>query len=245
MKFEYLELKKFLQYIAANYKVTTLKDWDGSNSIILRHDLELCVEDAYKIHLLEKECGIKSSIFVLTTCHSYNPASEKNRLMLQEINKNGFEIGLHFDPTIYQPGENLQKKVEEEANYLSSIIGNKVKSVSLHRPALTHKNKDFPLFKNFYNAYDPKVFSPNHYISDSNGIFRKDIYNFIKKGDNSTIQILLHPIHYMKNGKNYEDRITSFIKDFTQEIDKNFKTMSTYKNSIKNKKLFDYITKKR
>lgn len=243
MNLTYQDLKKFLLYLKKNFSVTTIKDWDGSNSVILRHDLELNIEDAYKIHLLEKECKVKSSIFVLTTGHSYNPASLKNRLMLKEIVKNGFEIGLHFDPTIYPPNENLQRKVELEAQYLSSIIGQKVISVSLHRPTLNKNRNKFPLFKNYHNAYDPKIFSPDRYISDSRGIFHKDIYQFVQKAREETIQILLHPLHYMRKGKNYEDRLASFLEDFCQEIDENFRAISTYRKSIKNKKLFNYVKK--
>ena len=61
-------------------------------------DLQLALDLA----LFEKEIGIKSTYFILTTCESYNVLAEKNKEILKKIISLGHEIGLHFDPTLYK-----------------------------------------------------------------------------------------------------------------------------------------------
>src|SRR3990167_3141201 len=99
--FEYAMLREFFLYMKKNYEVTSLRDWNGSNQIILRFDIDFDIGIAYKMAQLLKEIGIRPSFFVQTSCPFYNPLAEKNRRMLAEMSKEGFEIGLHFNPSIY------------------------------------------------------------------------------------------------------------------------------------------------
>jgi len=246
MNFNLPDLKKFLKFIAKKYPVFPLNQWYGQKGIFLRHDLELDVKDGYKIHLLEKKYHLRSTIFVLTTSVTYNPCASKNRRMLAEISKNGFEIGLHFDPTIYGniAIAQLQKRAKAEAHLLSTIINKKVTSISQHRPKVSANHDRYIVFKNFHNAYDPRIFSPEKYISDSRMRFLKDIYKFCEKADDQTIQILLHPDHFFKIGKNYPDKLCQYFEEFTEDVDENFKMVSSYYLTIKKEKLFDYVIKK-
>ena len=58
--------------------------------------------------------------------------------MLLEMANSGFEIGLHFDPTVYDniPSNEFKIKVDMEANILEFITNQKVKSISLHNPSI-------------------------------------------------------------------------------------------------------------
>lgn len=104
----------------------------------------------------------------------------------------GHEIGLHFDPTLYT--DNLESAVKKEADILSFAIQAKVRSISLHNKSV---HGQYPMFKDFVNAYDPKLFSDKTYISDSRFDFRgKDPFEFINNIDSGTVQVLLHPLHY-------------------------------------------------
>ncbi len=108
----------------------------------------------------------------------------------------GFEIGLHFDPTLYpkESVEGLKEKAIFEASIVEFVTGKKVKSISLHNPSI---HGQYPMFGGFRNAYAPEYFQPENYMSDSRMSFRdKNPYEFIKKAATNKLQILLHPIHY-------------------------------------------------
>jgi hypothetical protein len=230
--FKYSELRKFFKYVANHCNVTSLSDWDGSNGLILRHDIDLDIQAAYRLALLEREENICSTFFVLMSCHTYNPLSLENRKMLREMSGMGFEIALHFDPLIYTDFslEYLQQKVDWEANLLSEIIETSVRSISLHNPSV---HEMYPIFAEYNNAYDSRIFSSERYLSDSRMLFKHDVYEFVKKSSSQPIQLLLHPMHYTEEGNNYLEIFSKFIVDsIDRKIDTPFRVNSTYKKAI-------------
>jgi hypothetical protein len=242
--FKYEKLKEFLQYMKSISKVTSLANWDGSNAIILRHDLDFDIRAAYNLSLIEKECGVESTFFIMTTCHTYNPLSLENRKMLSEMADNGFEIGLHFDPTVYGgiSINELKSRVDMEIKILESIVNREVKSISLHNPSV---NGQFPLFEGYKNAYSKDIFSDEVYMSDSCMNFRgKSPFEFIKRAKKTTIQILLHPLHYTKMGGSFLDIFASFVLNLSEMIDNNFKVNSTYLSLIRDEMLIDLIIRR-
>lgn len=242
--FKYEKLKEFLRYIRRYFKVTSLANWDGSNGIILRHDVNFDVRAAYNLSLIEKECSVESTFFIMTTCHTYNPLSLANRKMLSEMADNGFEIGLHFDPTVYGgiSVKGLKSRVDMEIKILESIVNLEVKSISLHNPSI---HGQYPIFEGYNNAYHKDIFSDEVYMSDSLMSFSgKSPFEFIKRAKKQPIQILLHPTHYTENGGNYLDIFASFILNLTEMIDNNFKVNSTYLSLIGDEMLIDLIIRR-
>lgn len=57
---------------------------------------------AHRLAKVERESDICSTCYILTTCPTYNVPDPANRNLLRELNDWGFEIGLHFDPTLYE-----------------------------------------------------------------------------------------------------------------------------------------------
>tara|TARA_B100001250_G_C19597628_1_gene699150 strand:+ start:86 stop:805 length:720 start_codon:yes stop_codon:yes gene_type:complete len=226
------KLKLFFKHISNNYNVIPLSKWDGTNSIILRHDVDLDLESAYRLSYLEEECAICSSFFILMSGHCYNPLSKKNRDMLISMSKRGFDIGLHFDASIYSTNDKdlLLDKVKYEANLLSEIINEPVKSISLHNPA---RYGSIPIFDGFNNAYNSKIFSEEKYISDSRMIFKHDIYEFVKRAKKDTIQILLHPMHYTETGGSYLEVFENYFMRLANELDAEFGPNKTYRKDVK------------
>jgi len=240
--FKYSELEKFFKFIKERYTVTNLGDWDGSNSIILRHDVDFDIKAAYDLAKLEKDNEIKSTFFLMVTSYTYNPLSVENRSMIASINEWGFEIGLHFDPSIYGHinDAQLETKLNEETKVLSSVINDKIKSISIHNPSVHGK---FPFFKGYRNAYDEKIFANGRYISDSRMKFPTDIYQFVEKVKEHPIQILLHPMYYTPEGKNMPDIFYNFICKFVNQVDSNYRVNSTYRELMADD-LLTHITKK-
>ena len=228
MIFNYRDFKTFLYHAKNAGKITSMSEWDGSNAIILRHDVDLDIEAAYRLALIEFECGVKSTFFILTTCHSYNPCSSINRRLLHEMTEMGFEIGLHFDPTLYEETDEVKLKqyVDKEAEILSDITRKPVRSISLHNPFL---HGQYPVFEGYCNAYSGQLFSDDSYISDSRMDFRgKDPYEFVLNVKYRPVQVALHPVHFSENGDAYPDLFYRYLKNYITQVDRAFRVNSTY-----------------
>jgi len=186
-----------LRRLAPIYRFSDQPPTDAGG-FLLRHDVDLDLVPADRLAQLEKSLNVRSSFFVMMTNEFYNPAATSERRLLRQLVADGFEVGLHFDPTVYgdcQPSE-LQSAATFEAEALSRITGAAVRSVSLHNPAASGI---YTLFDGFHNAYDPAYFSPEKYISDSYmqaSFVRNEPYRFVMRGRDRLVQILLHPCQF-------------------------------------------------
>lgn len=238
--FQYGELRKFLLSIA-DHGVASFERLTESSGIILRHDVDFDVVPAFKMAELEKECEIYSTYFFLTSCPTYNVNSLANRRMLQSMANAGFEIGLHFDPTLYPEvgDEELEQAAIFEASILEFIIGRKVKSISLHNPSV---HGQYPIFDSFLNAYAPEYFQPENYLSDSRMNFRdKTPYQFIENAGTQRLQILLHPIHYSEKGGNYVHLMRECVYRFVDDLHENIAVNSQYVSDLDGKVLREIL----
>lgn len=230
--FSYSGYKDFLNY-AKQFKIVPLCEFDGSNCIILRHDVDFDVMSAYKLAKIEYEVGVKSTYLFLTTGYTYNILAEPNRSLIREISKMGMEVGLHFDPSIYKTGDlqKLKKYVDMEAEMISFVAGQKVRSISLHNPSI---HNQYPLFSGYVNSYDTKIFGDDKYISDSCMDFRgKDIYSFVTLASYKPIQILLHPMHFSETGEpNYLLLMRRYFENFIGYLNIYFSKNSKYQMDI-------------
>lgn len=237
--FAYKQYKKLLNEMKKINKIYTFKEVSNNltSGIILRHDIDFDIDKANTLSKIEEEENIRSTYFVLTTSDIYNPSSLSNRRLLYEMHNKGFEIGLHFDPSVYvNMNENeLRNEVRYECNVLEDIIGDKIEAISLHCPSI---HNQYPILKGYKNAYAEEFFNPEFYISDSCKDFRgKDIFNFIEKGEKHLIQVVLHPIHFSESETNYIESFNYIFKNKINSFDNNVRINKTYNNEIGNEKL--------
>jgi hypothetical protein len=104
MIFKHSQYKVFLKNIITSGRISRFSDWRGDHVFLLRHDVDIDISCAHKLAVIEKEEGIHSTYFILPTSNSYNILNERNRKLLSEIKEMGYEIGLHFDTTLYNWG---------------------------------------------------------------------------------------------------------------------------------------------
>lgn len=113
-----------------------------THQVILRHDVDISLEDALRIARIESEMGITSVFHVLLTSEIYNPASNKAKEILEIIRNYGHRIGLHVDPMAIGTGNpeeaSFQKGVRELFDIARLVLG-KLDSYSVHRPAANGK----------------------------------------------------------------------------------------------------------
>lgn len=242
MEFTYDEYCRFMIHMKSIATVVPLGVWDGSNVIILRHDVDFDIEAAYRMALLELDCGVRSTYFILTTCYAYNPCALRNRRMLAEMASLGFEIGLHFDPLVYGDinVDELKKNVDREAEILSSIVGCSVKSISIHNPSVHGK---FPLFDGYCNAYSKEIFTDDCYLADSSMGFRgKDPYGFILRAKHRPIQVVFHPLHFSERGEAYPRLFLNRLKVFIKHYDEGLRVNVAYAQQMPSS-LLSYLVK--
>jgi hypothetical protein len=180
---------------------------------------------------IEIECGIRSTFFFLTSSPHYNVLSQANRLMLRDMVRHGFEIGLHFDPTIYQTDDDLTACANCEARLLSEAVGVSVNSISLHNPSL---GGSYPLLDGYRNAYDPRIFAPDRYISDSRmNLTQENLYKFIMSAGDVPLQVLLHPLHFTNHGATYLETLMQFLCEQADALQRTFQVNSTFANQLR------------
>jgi hypothetical protein len=219
-----------------------MKDWKVSNQIILRHDVDLDIGAAQRLSEIEFEYGVRSTFCFLTSSSTYNILERENRRIIREMSKRGFEVGLHFDPGVYdEAAEAMLEHVRREAVLLSDVIDLPVVSISLHNPSV---RGEYQLFEGYINAYDPIIFARDRYISDSRMLLTQDdLLRFVKTAGNVPLQILLHPLHYTEHGATYLDIFSAFLQGCAVILHDTFKVNSTYVNLIESTGdgLFTYI----
>jgi hypothetical protein len=228
MIFKYEELRHFFDEINKRGRTQLFKDWKGDNVFLIRHDVDFDIQLAYDLALIEKEQGIVATYFILTTCYSYNVLSNENRALLRKMIDMGHEIGLHFDPTLYDG--DLNDAVEKETNVLAFACGQKIKSISLHNPSV---HGQYPMFEGYMNAYRPEVFTNDTYISDSCFDFRGKIpLDFIANIEKGPVQVLLHPLHYSETGEGYDVVFPNALKHRINIIHDEFSNNAAYKRQV-------------
>lgn len=236
--FKTSELRNFLEKTSEKFTVTNLRDWSGENAVILRHDVDLDVPAAYRMFQLEDEIGIRASFFFMTTSEFYNINSSHNRRMIQEMAETGVDIGVHFDPLVYG-SQDISIMLSKEVALLENIIDQEVRSVSLHNPSV---HRSYPIFADFKNAYDHEIFSQENYISDSCMDFRgKSPWEFIQRAKEIPVQLLLHPIHYTREGHGYDRIMYEYLKGRALCIDELFSVNWHYQKDMRGRSLWRTI----
>ena len=241
MIFSYDKYRDLLVHLKATAEVVGLDEWDGSNSIILRHDVDLDIVAAYELAKIEAEYDIGATYFFMMTSPTYNIYSKRVRNTLSNIVDLGAEIGLHFDPTmyIYDSESGLERHVEREVDQLADASGYEIKSVSLHNPSLLGFR---PIFAKFNNAYDKRIFADDRYISDSRMIFNeKNIYDFVKGVADHPVQILLHPMHYSNEPVDYPMIMAKHEEMYVEQLNNLFNLNETYSKQLGDSSLLSRV----
>lgn len=237
--FRYAELADLLRTASGRYRFFDLKGWKGEKGVILRHDIDFDLRAAERMAKLEAEVGVPSTFYIMTTSAFYNPCYSENRSILRGIADMGFDLGLHYDPTVYADEGELVRHVDQEASILESLSGADVRSVSLHNPSVHGR---YPLFQGYRNAYDPAIFSNETYMSDSCMDFRgKDPATFLSKAEHGPVQLLLHPMHYTDDGADYPEIMRRYVMGIADTIDRGFAVNWKFSEQMEGRKVADLM----
>jgi len=215
----------------SKYKTSCVGEWDGDNCIVVRHDIDISIRKALHFARMESCHKVNSTYFIMTTAPTYNISSKENRSYLIEIFDMGFEIGLHFDPSVYRNADTkyIEDRADSEADIISDIVGERVKSISLHNASLITREFEFgKRFKEAYPYFGGIWGDKGIYVSDSRMKFPKNIYDVISKSIDCPVQLLLHPEHYSIDGDSYDRIFSKVVLDYIDDIEHTFEDNSKY-----------------
>lgn len=204
MEYTYASYKRLMDKLRDHdYAPTRFCDVsdDIEKSAIIRHDVDMDLQEAVKMAELEQEIGIRSTYFVLITSEYYNLLSGNNMESARRILELGHEIGLHFDITAYEENLSIEEvggALKQEISIMENVLNIKVKTISWHIPRkdLLGVHLAFTDEWGVLNAYDPHFYSEYKYVSDSMMRWREPVEEYIEKGEYKKLQILTHPIWY-------------------------------------------------
>lgn len=214
---QYIELLNLLRecgYKAIGYDDNHLHE----KVVILRHDIDCDMKKALEMARVENSLGVKSTYYILLCTDFYNIASKENRKISREILELGHEIGLHYDETkLFESEEkwdraDIIKDINEEADILEYIIGNKVKSVSMHIPTKKTLEANLELGERI-NSYSSEFFNNYKYVSDSFRRWRENVISIIKSNKYTKLHVLTHPLWYNANDISRNDVFKKFIEE--------------------------------
>lgn len=223
MDFTYASYERLIKKIKEkNYKIVTYHDCRGHEKcIILRHDVDYDLSKAVEFAHFEYMCGgIKSTYFVLISSNFYNVLSKENAIRLQDILKYGHEIGLHFDEECYpeiigNPPE-ICKKIIQEAELLSVVLGQPVTTVSMHRPSKAILEADLKV-PGIINSYENFFFHNFKYISDSRRCWREPVEKIVEMECYEKLHILTHPFWYFDEERTIDETVKCFVNSANKQ----------------------------
>ena len=191
MDFSYATYKNIVDLLHENhYEIADFKNYNQfKRPAILRHDIDFSIEDSYNFSLFEDSLGVKSTYFVLLATGFYNPMLKENRIMLKDMLKRGFSIGLHYDTTAYEG--DMSASIQKEKSILENILDAPVDLLSFHRPAPEVLENNLT-FNGMINAYSNVFFKEFKYCSDSRFFWRDNPIDTIKSNKYDKLQILTH-----------------------------------------------------
>lgn len=238
MKFTYEAYRHLISLLIRNgYSIESYSSWNKSQKpCILRHDVDIDVEKAASFAEFESEVlgGDRgATYFFLITSDFYNIHSKKNISLLKHIRNCGHDIGLHFDETVYKINDDieiLQKKILEEKDILSNVIGDEITAVSMHRPSnnLLEMNLEIP---SMINSYANIFFRDFKYVSDSRMAWREDVLSIVQSTQFQKLHILTHPFWYEVEERSLEEKLLCFLRGGNEDrydiLNHNFKNLET------------------
>ncbi|MBM4419997.1 MAG: hypothetical protein FJ034_00115 [Chloroflexi bacterium] len=229
--FRLSELRRFFEFARSERRLTSIRDWDGGDALVLRHDVDLDLSGTAGVSELEQQLGIPATYCVMTTSDLYNVAAPASRAVLRSLAEAGFDIGLHFWPAAYGSADRAQlaARVRNEARLLEDITGQPVTSLSLHNPSA---NGLYPAFDGFRGAYGAELFVPGRYLSDSRMIVGEDPFAFVSRTRGGVAQLLLHPEHFTEQGLGYDEIFDRIERRRMAIIDGYMSVNATYAQDV-------------
>jgi hypothetical protein len=160
----------------------------GDKVFYLRHDVDISPRNVLLMGQLAQQQGVACNIFFQLNAETYSIFSDEVIDMMRALRAAGHCVGLHVDEVRFGADEDV---VRRTIDWFASCVVPVDRVVSFHRPSAAVLGK---AYTSFINAYDPRFFSPDSYLSDSRRslAFLPTLAEWLSAG-RPRIQLLLHP----------------------------------------------------
>ena len=167
------------------YRMRPTEDIGTSEqSVFMRHDVDVHLDDIIQFARLEREFGCRSTWFVPVT-FNFNVLHKPNSDVLRQLVAFGHNIGLHYDPLVTKTREDLRRQVR----VLENACGFRVRSVTSHKPGSIQSRVD---------TGEWKVPIHTEYVSDSGRRWRDDrLMRLVHKQE--SFMLLTHVEHWLSS----------------------------------------------
>lgn len=221
-EFTYDYYREFVSRLHEVYQFVTFSEGKrdqemDSPLLIMRHDIDVDLEAAVRMSLLEKDLGIFSTYFFMLRCPLYNVFSHHGAELVKEILGAGHQLGLHFDCALYQDitFDKLNAYISRECELLERFFEHPVDAVSFHRPG--HLELSGVELEKWPNSYERVFLEKFKYFSDSRGIWGHgnpiESEAFYKR---ENLHILTHPIWWTSAPMSPRKKLLILVQQINQ-----------------------------
>jgi hypothetical protein len=217
-EFTYTSYSKLVSELCEPYHQTTFSEGKYSREgntplLILRHDIDMDLEAALRMALLENSLGVKATYFFMVRCPLYNVFGGEGAEQVRQILDSGHHFGLHFDCALY-PDISLAKiddYVARESDLLESFFQRPIEAISFHRPG--HLELNGVELKRWPNSYERIFLEDFEYFSDSRGNWARgnplDSKAFSAR---KNLHVLVHPIWWTETSMTPYQCLTELVQ---------------------------------
>ncbi len=180
-----------------------------AGTLLLRHDVDVCLQRAVAVAELEAELGLRATYMVMTDGLLYRLDDADAKQRLATLAALGHEVGLHFDapPGAGAPAEQ-EAAICEACERLETVTGTPVQSLSFHRPQPQYLRGPRRVAGRV-NAYADDLM--DGYVSDSRGRWCSEPLPRLLDRSRRLTQILIHPIWWADDHALAPDRLEHFF----------------------------------
>jgi len=223
MKFLDFNLENYhtlLRQLQGLYNICNFQNYREATEplVVLRHDIDVCLESALKIAEIDSEFGVSSAFFMLHSSPFYNLLSSETVEVVKKISGLGHEIGFHYDCSLFGLVKDKKGLLIKMIDVFEMLCEVKVTSIACHNLSLTSEDY-FSGISEYINAYPLAIKENMLYLSDSTAVWRKGALEKLFT-PSPKVQLLLHPLYW--NREKYQGR-KQILEDFESKKTKQLK----------------------
>jgi hypothetical protein len=190
------DLAHYAELLAAartgGYRFAFFDHEPAPGDLLLRHDVDLSLDAALTLAVLEAEAGAQATYFLMTQSVFYNLGSPEGEHALGRLRELGHRVGLH---AVY-PRLELDDRFDPV--------------VAWHNPDPEFMRE--PL-DGAVNVMQPEYFDPDHYRSDSNQHWRSGCpHEELTGGSFEWLQLLTHPEIWAYPGETMRETMLAMLE---------------------------------
>jgi len=229
--FDYFTLTHYAEIVKIakdqGYQFILHKDTfvEERRDVIWRHDVEFSPDIALRMAEIESELGVQATYFFQVHSEFYNTYEPYYTNILNEIQKLGHHIGLHFDSHYYgiNDKEKLDKYIALDKQYFEDVFNLELDTFSFHNTTpFVRSCLDFK-YGGLINVYSQYFKDHYRYCADSTGYWRFEVLDEVLK-DNCVrhLQVLTHDAMWSDVVLSPRQRVRTSIQNNAERVKKRY-----------------------